>query len=92
MEDCLVITVDVNGEDRPTLLVTRSLDALSFKIVNQIFDDDALETYNKLVGNVKKCCDTCKHCNRKGITFCMHPNHLGDYVPRYTVCNDFEKK
>jgi hypothetical protein len=89
MEDCLVITVDVSGEDRPTLLVTRSSDTLGFKIVNQLFDDEAVETYNKLVGNVKKCCKFCKHCSKQGAYYCMHPKHMGDYVPPYTVCDDY---
>lgn len=51
MEDCLVITVDISKFDRPTLLVTRSVDDLSFKIVNQLWDGEAIEVYNKLMGN-----------------------------------------
>lgn len=50
MEDCLVITVDISNNDRPTILVTRSDDDLSFKIVNQLWDDEAIEIYNKLIG------------------------------------------
>lgn len=92
MEDCLVVTVDVSKNDRPTLLITRSVDALSFNVINQLWDDEAVETYNKLVGNAKECCKTCKHCEKLNSYCCMHPNHAGDYVPPYTVCDDYERK
>ena len=44
-------TVDISKIDRPTLLVTRSVDDLSFVIVNQLWDYEAVEAYNKLIGN-----------------------------------------
>lgn len=54
MEDCLVITVDISKGDMSTLLVTRRVDDLSFTIVNQIFGDDAVEIYQRLVGDIKR--------------------------------------
>ena len=51
MEDCLVITIDINQNDRPTMLITRSYDDLSFKVVNQIWDEEAIDIYHKLIGN-----------------------------------------
>ena len=88
MEDCLVVSVDISRNDEPTMLVTRSENALSFKVINELRGDEAVETYNKLIGNVKKCCKTCKHsCG----LCCMHPKHLGDYIQLYTVCDEYEK-
>ena len=51
MEDCLVITVDISNNDVPTLLVTRSSNDLNFKIVNQLWGDEATELYNKIISN-----------------------------------------
>lgn len=50
MEDCLVLAIDISENDMPTLLVTRRIDDLSFEIVNQLWDDEAVEIYNKLIG------------------------------------------
>ena len=50
MGDCLVIAIDISQNDRPTMLITRSEDDLSFKVVNQIWDEEAIDIYHKLIG------------------------------------------
>lgn len=50
MKDCLVIAFDVSKNDKPTVLVTRSDSSLTFEVVNQIWGDDAIEIYHKLIG------------------------------------------
>ena len=50
IEDCLVIGVDINEKENPTILVTRIVDDFRFKVVNQLWDDEAIEIYNKLIG------------------------------------------
>ena len=46
----LVITADFCDDDVGTLIVTRSIDDLSFEIVNEFHDEEALELYNKIIG------------------------------------------
>ena len=92
MEDCLIVSIDISKGDRPTLLVTRSMGEFSFAVVNQLWDDEAVETYKKLIGNVKKSCKTCKYSNIAGCYYCAHQKHLGDYVQPYTICDDYEAK
>lgn len=50
-EDHLIITADIGCKDKPTLLVIRDDSDLSFRVVNQLWGEDAIEVYNKLIGN-----------------------------------------
>lgn len=90
VEDCLVIGVDFSQNDADMMMVMRRKGNETY-IINMLKNEEAREIYNKLIGNVKKYCDTCKHCHTRGVTYCMHPNHMGDYVPPYTVCDDYNK-
>ena len=89
VEDCLIIGVDFSPYDKGCLVVARRNGDKTY-IINKLTDDEAVEIYNKLIGNVKECCKTCKHCSEVCYC-CMHPNHRGDYVPPYTICNDYER-
>ena len=91
MEDCLVATYDCCSSDAAALCIARR-ERDKVRVLNIIHGDEAVQTYNKLVGNVKECCKTCKHCERLNCYCCMHPNHAGDYVPPYTVCGDYKRK
>lgn len=84
--DCLVINFD---PDDSSMIITKSKDALSFEIVNELYDKEAEEVYNILIGNVKKCCENCKYgCG----LCCIHSKHPGDHIQPYTVCDDYEVK
>lgn len=91
MEDCLIISFDSNPPEIDTLVVARK-SGKKLVVINQFWNDEAVETYNKLVGNVEECCKTCKYCEQLNCYCCMHPNHAGDYVPPYTVCGDYKRK
>lgn len=49
-DDCLVVTVDVSSYDEPMMLVTRSMDDLSFEVVNTIHGEEVLDIYERLIG------------------------------------------
>lgn len=51
LEDHLIITVDISCKDKPTLLVIKDDSDLSFRVVNQLWGEEAIEVYNKLIGN-----------------------------------------
>lgn len=48
MEDCLIVSVDITQKDRNLLLVARKSNDSKLEIVNQIWDDEAIEIYEKL--------------------------------------------
>ena len=51
-EDCLIVTIDFpkkGYKERPFLMVGRKTKD-SMKILNVLSDDDAIDTYKKLVG------------------------------------------
>ena len=87
--NCLVINFD---PDDSSMIITKSKDALSFEIVNELYDKEAEEVYNILIGNIKKCCENCKYHIYGRDHRCNHQDHFGDYIQPYTVCDDYEVK
>lgn len=87
MEDELIVTYDYCPPDVPTLIVARK-DKFDITILNKIQGDKAKELHDYLVNHREKCCQTCKFCIKHQY-ICTHPKHVGDYVQKYTVCNDW---
>ena len=51
IEDCLTIGVDFNAFDNSGCLVVTRRKGEDVCVINMIRDDEALEIYNKLIGN-----------------------------------------
>lgn len=92
VEDCLIIGVDFSPNDKSCMVVARRNGDKTY-VVNQLTDDEAVEIYNKLIGNAKKCCKICKHYKEAySGCYCIHPNNFGYFMQPYETCNDYERK
>lgn len=45
---------------------------------------------SEYVGNIKKCCRTCRYWSKALGGICLHKSHSGGFVQEYTVCDDYE--
>lgn len=92
VEDCLIVGVDFSPYDKDYMIVARRNGDKTY-VINTLTDDEAVEIYNKLIGNVENCCKTCRHYKEAySCYYCMHPNNFGYRVLPYTKCNDYERK
>lgn len=56
MEDFIMVAIDyrMDGKDRPVLMASRRIGGDDIDIVNTLMDDEAIETYCKLVGKTRE--------------------------------------
>ena len=58
-------------------------------------DENKSRVYQKwleseYVGDIKKCCRTCRYWSKTIGGICTHKSHSGGFVQEYTRCDDYE--